>query len=571
MRILSVSFASEHDSSAALVVDGQLVAAAEEERFSRRKHDDSAPLNAATYCLEQAGLGIDDIDVLAVPDKPYRVGADSYQTELDLQTSVRMYRRGGMGLAGFAAAIACATQRRLGLDRFNVWMSSRSSRGLGLLRRHFGRLPRMVFLDHHLCHAAASFLTSGYERAAVLTVDGGGGPYATVLWEANGTSFRRLHSEFLPNALGQFYEDCTNYVGLGPFGEGKMMGLASYGQGANYSDVMSQLLDTRGAALYERRKRPSVATTGFPPRIDSSVLDPPFPDFAAAAQSTLQEAIQRAARSVIAKSGSSLLCLGGGVMLNCSSNGALMNSGIASKLWVFPASGDAGLSVGAALLCAAQNREPRMERLSSAYLGPGFSPSDCEASLRESEGISFRAVENLPAECARMLAGGAVLGWFQGRMEIGPRALGGRSILADVRSVEMRDRVNRIKRREQWRPLAPVVLADRAAEFFVLADESPFMLFAASVRPEQRSRVPAIVHVDGTARPQTVRADQHEVLYQTIAAYAQLTGIPMLLNTSFNGAGEPIVCTPKDAISAFLNMGLDALVISNFIVTRTAR
>jgi carbamoyltransferase len=156
-------------------------------------------------------------------------------------------------------------------------------------------------------------------------------------------------------------------------------------------------------------------------------------------------------------------------------------------------------------------------------------------------------------------------------MEIGPRALGGRSILADVRSVEMRDRVNRIKRREQWRPLAPVVLADRAAEFFVLADESPFMLFAASVRPEQRSRVPAIVHVDGTARPQTVRADQHEVLYQTIAAYAQLTGIPMLLNTSFNGAGEPIVCTPKDAISAFLNMGLDALVISNFIVTRTAR
>jgi carbamoyltransferase len=270
------------------------------------------------------------------------------------------------------------------------------------------------------------------------------------------------------------------------------------------------------------------------------------------------------------QTGESALCLGGGVAYNCTSNGAVLASGMASPVWVFPASGDAGLSVGAAIACAAENGETKASRLRSAYLGPEFSDAEIDAAIKDNRGISARRLDDVAAEAAGLIDAGNVIGWFQGRMELGPRALGNRSILADPRTTGSRDHVNEVKRREHWRPLAPAVLAERAAEYFDISARSDFMLFAAQVRPEKRQEVAGIVHVDGSARPQTVTREQNPRLYDLISAFASRTGIPLLLNTSFNDAGEPIVCSPRDAIRTFLATGLDALVIGDMLVTKTA-
>jgi carbamoyltransferase len=268
--------------------------------------------------------------------------------------------------------------------------------------------------------------------------------------------------------------------------------------------------------------------------------------------------------------GTGELCLGGGAMLNCSSNGALQKASLAANIWVFPGASDCGLSVGAAALCAAELGELERARLSQAYLGPEFTESECEQELRREKNIAWRRVGNIENEVAEYLAGGETVGWFQGRMEFGPRALGNRSILADPRDPEMHKRVNRIKGREYWRPLGPVVNAERSSEYFELSGPSPFMLFRVNVVPSMRSTIPAVVHVDGSARPQTVTKDQNPRLRKLLTAFDHLTSVPVLLNTSFNAAGEPIVCTPRDAIKAFLAMRLDCLAIGDFVVTRAS-
>jgi carbamoyltransferase len=282
----------------------------------------------------------------------------------------------------------------------------------------------------------------------------------------------------------------------------------------------------------------------------------------------LEVAIANVVRSGIEATQNRNLCLAGGVMLNCSSNGGLLTSGVADSIWIFPAASDAGTSVGAALQCAAENGELDRTGLVNPYLGPDFSASEIEVALRNDQRVAFWLAPDISTEVAQRLAAGEVIGWFQGRMELGPRALGNRSILADPRSVEMRDRVNRIKRREHWRPLAPVVLEESAPDFFRMNTSSPFMLFAVQVRLEKRSIVPAVVHADGSARPQTVSHDQNPRLYDLIRAFRQQTGVPVLLNTSFNDADEPIVCTPQDAIRSFLAMELDMLVLGDYVVRR---
>jgi carbamoyltransferase len=451
--------------------------------------------------------------------------------------------------------------------RWNWQMEPEVAEGFAQLRRNYPNVPPIRFYDHHRGHAAAAFLTSGVDAAAIVTFDFAGGPYSAASWKGEMSSIVRLDSEIWQNSLGEFYLDATSYLGLGDFAEGKTMGLAPYGNARQFEKLFDTVLERKGSHWFDYRGWPSETTLGFPARTNESPLDAPFPDLAAAVQTALESAQQRIVRSAVNDASCRALCIGGGVALNCSGNGALLASGLVDSAWVFPASNDAGLSVGAALLCAVECGELTPARMEHAYWGPEFSSSDCEAAVLQEPRVTFRRTNGaVNEEIAEALASGQIVGVCRGRMEFGPRALGNRSILADPRRLENRDRVNRIKGRELWRPLAPAVLAERASEFFDLRQPSPFMLFRAQVKPEKRSAVPAIVHVDGSARPQTVTREQNPAFYDLISAFSRRAGVPLLMNTSFNTAREPIVCTPQDAIASFLASGLDLLVLGEFLV-----
>jgi carbamoyltransferase len=343
------------------------------------------------------------------------------------------------------------------------------------------------------------------------------------------------------------------------------MGLASYGDAEALRPRVERLLQTpAGRRWYRYLQPPSETLLGFSARATEAPTEPPYADFAAAVQAQVERSIERVAASARTDAGSAALCVGGGVALNCSANGKL-HAAADAPVEVYAAAGDAGLSIGAALLAARDVGDGPRERLGHAYLGPSFDAAAIEAALLERPEITFSRSARVADDVAERLATGAVVGWFQGRMELGPRALGNRSILADPRDIATRDRVNRLKGREMWRPLAPSVLAERAGSFFDLDGDSPFMLLAARVRDSARARIPAVVHVDGTARPQTVRRSANPRFYDLLRAFEHRTGLPVLLNTSFNAAGEPIVCSPGDAIRSFLAMGLDALVLGDFV------
>jgi carbamoyltransferase len=510
MNILSFQFFGGcHDTAAAIVCDGVLVAAAEEERFSRRKHDGTLPVRAIDFCLRHAGLRMNQVDIIAFPDKPFRTGPDSEHPETDFDC-LRQLRA-----AGIIRARSLLHKRLLDfylpahLPSFNWQMNPMVASGFATLREHYPNIPPVRYYGHHLAHAAAAYLTSGHDKAAIATIDGRGGSLATATWRAHGIRIRRLRAAPYIYSLGIFYDNCTEYLGLREFGEGKTMGLAPYGDREVYGDRVSSLLDCLDSDWYRYRARPSAQILGFPPRGQESILQAPYTDFAAAVQHALERAVQRVVESAMEEAKTRTLCLGGGVMLNCSSNGKLLESGIASSIHVFPASNDAGLSIGAALLCAAEAGEFYPMKLDHAYWGPSFNPTEYKAALRGESQVVYQRASNLAHEVAAHLADGQVVGWFQGRMELGPRALGNRSLLADPRTAAMRDRVNTLKGRELWRPLAPVVVAEHASEFFALSAPSPFMLFATQVRAEKRSSIPAVVHIDGSARPQTVTRTQN--------------------------------------------------------------
>lgn len=573
MRILSfTSWDDVHDTAAALVCEGRVVAAAEEERFSRVKHDSTVPLRAIDFCLSRAGLTMKEIDLIAFPEKPFRTGRDSKLADIDRSALWRLFRAGHVRTRGLVHHTALSAYLRLGLPQSRSFgMDPIVAHAFELVREAHGPLPPVRFYDHHLAHAATAYLTSGLESAAIATVDGRGDPYATITWRARGTEIERLRCEPWCNSLGFYYRDCTHYLGLGEFGEGKTMGLSAYADSAELQGHVERMLEIDGRRWYQYRRKPSEDLLGFPPRSRAPVTDHPHPQLAAAVQQALELAVERVARSASSDAQSLALCLGGGVALNCAANGRLLASGDFAPVWAFAASGDAGLSVGAGLLAARDANELEIERLDHAYLGPEFDAEAVESTLAVEPAITFERSPRVADEIAELLATGQVVGWFQGRMELGPRALGNRSILASPGSTEIRDRVNRLKGREPWRPLAPSILAECAADYFELSGESPFMLFATNVRPHVRRQVPAIVHVDGSARPQTVRRDQNPPLHACIEAFRRRTGLPLVLNTSFNAAGEPIVCTPADAVRSFLAMGLDALVCGDFVVRRRDR
>jgi carbamoyltransferase len=556
-----------HDSSAAIVRNGELIAAAEEERFSRSKHDGRVPLSAIDYCLSEAGVAMSDVDWIAYPDRPFRTGVNSQLAEMSRATLASMVASGKARRRSIAHKFLLEVASKMGAAR-DLGMHPMVASGFDELKARYGKLPPVRYYGHHLAHAAAAYLTSGFNDAAIVTIDGRGGPLSAATWHGHAADIDVIDEEPYTNSLGWFYRDCTRYLGLGDFGEGKTMGLAPYGKPWRQLGAMKRVIDTVESRWFQYRTTPSDSDVGFPRRRDEDVLSGPYADFAAATQHALERGYERAARSAIGQSRTKRLCVGGGVALNCSANGKLLAAGLSSDMWLFPASGDAGLSVGAALLCARDIGELEPRRINSPYHGPLFDVTQIESVLKAEPRVSYCRPDKFSLEVAKHLAAGNVIGWFQGRMELGPRALGNRSILADPRTIAMRDKVNRVKRREMWRPLAPSVLAEHASEFFVHVPPNAFMLFATQVTEICRELAPAIVHVDGSARPQPVSRQLNAPFYDLISAFNDLTHVPILLNTSFNAAGEPIVCSPADALKTFLSTDLDLLAIGPFIAKK---
>jgi carbamoyltransferase len=590
-RILGLS-AYYHDAAAALVVDGRVVAAAQEERFTRRKHDERFPAHAARYCLDFAGLKPSDLDCVVFYDKPF------LKFERLLETYLACAPH---GLRSFVAAMPVWIKEKL-------FLKAELRRELRALSGEANSLPPLRFSEHHLSHAASAFYPSPFESAAVLCLDGVGEWATTSAWIGEGRCLRPLWEMHFPHSLGLLYSAFTYYTGFKVnSGEYKMMGLAPYGEPRYVDVIRKHLIDVKDDGTFRLDMRYFDYATGLrmtngrfhalfggPPRGPEEPVDQRTMDVAASIQQVTDEIVLRLARTLRRETGQRNLCLAGGVALNCVSNGLLVREGIFDDLWIQPAAGDAGGAVGAALV--AWHADPSAVRtaappdgMSGAYLGPEFSEADVERFLT-GNAIPHQRLgrDELVSRVAGLIAEGSVVGWMQGRMEFGPRALGNRSILADPRSRTMQRDLNlKIKFRESFRPFAPSVLAERAGEFFELDRPSPYMLLVASLRDRPsnleaattarsglerlkavESRLPAVTHVDYSARVQTVDRDRNPLFHDLIAEFGRRTGIAVLVNTSFNVRGEPIVCTPTDAYRCFMGTAMDCLVMGSFLLLR---
>jgi carbamoyltransferase len=549
--ILGISGGLGHDAAAGLVIDGEVVAAAEEERFVRRKHAYGLPpVNAVRYCLAHAGIDLADVDYLALSWDP---------AELHPEWPTLIHER---------------------------------------LLRHpfFSRAPRPAIevVDHARAHAAAAFSCSGFTDAAVLTVDGQGDAVSTTLGRGVGTKLTTSASFGIPDSLGFFYLALTNYLGFELGEEGKVMGLASYAEPEPVEspfelteDGYRATVDVGPAGSAYDTYRAVVAAWGqwftdrFGPAVTPAYRSDPIRGrthadlaltahhqrVAAIGQAELERVLLHLVGLAVRETGVRDLVIGGGVALNCTANGVIEQSGLVDRLYVFPASGDAGTGLGAALAVAADHGERPSAAVETAALGPDFGDADVAAFLHELD-LPVRESQDVAADTAELLGQGKVVGWVQGRMEIGPRALGNRSILALPRDRAMHTRVNDIKGREQWRPLAPSLRAADADRYVTSTGPAPFMLSACPVTERARRETPAVVHVDGSCRPQLVRAETNPRYAALLDAVGAATGTPVVLNTSFNQAGEPLVCTPHDAVRSFFASRLDALVVGRSIVTK---
>ena len=561
MNILGIGGFS-HDSAAAIVQNGQLVAAVAEERLTRRKHQGGVPREAVAYCLEAAELTIDDIDHIGCYMRP------------GLRLARRIpYRLGTLFRSPKYALAYCG---------YECLHNAEYIAGMRSLR---GENTQLHFLDHHPAHAASAFLASPHEKAALLSIDYVGEWDATWLGVGEGADIRRLGSIAYPHSLGLFYTAITEYLGFQRASdEYKVMGLASYGEPEHleaFREIIRPTPDGRYrfdlswfTAHYLPGPRHGYFSPKFierfgPPRTKGEPIDDRHAAIAASAQALLEEIVLHIAKNLHKQTGLDTLCLAGGVALNCSMNGRLLREGPFKRIWIQPAAGDDGIAIGAALqLHHRHGGGARAFTMEHAFYGPEFSNEAIQAALDTAK-VPYRRAANLAADAAQLLAAGNITGWFQGRMEFGPRSLGSRSILADPTRADMKDLINKfVKHREEFRPFAPTVLAERSEEFFEGCADSPFMLFVHPVRPEKRELLPAITHVDGTARVQTLTREANPRLYDTIGVFERLRGVPVVLNTSFNVMGEPIVHTPADALRCFFSTGMDALVIGDFIVTK---
>lgn len=573
---------SGHHPAAALIVDGRLVAFAEEERFTRAKNAVVPfPIRATAWCLSEGGVGPGAIDRVA-----YGWGCDRYAVEMPLRLAMDhlRYRQARRPVPGFAPAGSgdgwLRAARWVAVHRPG-WVRGRIEAGLRACGLG-GAAPPVTFHDHHRCHAATAFWRSGFTEAAVLVMDGSGEDVATTAWRAEGLAIQRRWAVELPHSLGWFYAALTEYLGFVPTQhEGKTMGLAAYGQPGNrFVADLAQVLPIEGGEVrfeprfgkYGHRSRGEHFADALvqllgPPRSPDEPLISRHHDIAWAAQDRLESAAMVLARRALRSASSRNLCLAGGVAMNCKMNGRLTSMVEVDGLFVQPASDDAGAALGAAMLAAVElGDDPRAPM--AVDTGPSFDDAEIEAVLRECH-LPFERPADLPDAVAERLADGDVVGWFQGRMECGARALGRRSILANPADPTMRDRVNqRVKLREPWRPYCPS-LTRRSAERVLGADvDRPFMIVADEVSPEVAAALPSVVHVDGTVRAQTVDPIEQPAYHAVVEGLGRRTGWEVVLNTSFNVRGEPIVCTPRDALRTWAATGMDAVALGPFLVDK---
>ncbi|CZT20880.1 uncharacterized protein RCC_06740 [Ramularia collo-cygni] len=567
MRVLGIN-SVYHESAAALLVDGQIVAAAEEERFSRVKHAkparvdnaDELPLESIRYCLEYAAVRPEDIDAIA------------YSFDPDLRA--REFSIDDQSEAGDFGTEAGE----------KTFLSHLRSVPDALLAAHFGRAEqRLTFIPHHLSHAASTFYPSRVEDAAILVADGIGEASCTLLARGDKNGITILREIPFPHSIGFIWEKISKYLGFSEYDACKVMGLAAYGDAAKFKDAFSHLMRVdesvngyavdKTTANFRLPDFDGIETLFGPARKPDAPLESHHYDVAAALQVATDEALLALARELRQLVDSDNLCLAGGVALNCVSNMVLKEAGIFSNIFIPSAPHDAGTAMGAALELNQRLGGPANRASDTPYLGPAYDDASIVAAFAAA-GLSPELSSSPALEAAQMIAAGKIVAWFQGRMEFGPRALGNRSLLADPRSTLTREMLNvKVKHRETFRPFAPSVLAESAGEWFELGHPSPsydFMLFACQAAAGRGEQVPAVLHEDGTARVQLVHREANPAFHELISHFADLTGVPMVLNTSFNDS-EPIVCTPTDAIATFRKTRIDALFIGSRFVTRESK
>jgi carbamoyltransferase len=561
-----------HDSSACLVKDGVVIAAAEEERFTHIKHGKrpvpfstwELPFHAIHYCLGVAGIHINDVNNFAYSFDPFSLlgkHKDNTEISLPLEPSAHPTPEEWQSVWDplFLSSIVNAPRQLV--DGYPHHLQERFS-GANLPR------DRWHFVNHHLSHAASAFLPSPFNEAAVMTLDGRGERATTAYYRGEGNNLSLIGHVEMPHSLGLLYEKVTSYLGfLHSSDEYKVMALASYGKPV-YEREFREMIRIFDNGKYEIKDTDFTALFGPKRRKGDDFTQHHF-NIAHSLQVVLQDKVLELTEWLHVQVPSENLCLAGGVALNCVLNAWLRDMGPYKNIWVQPAAGDAGTALGAALWIDHQISKPSHKRyvMSDVYLGPSSSDDEIEKFLKWAK-IPYRKSDNIEEAAASILAQDKIIGWYHGRMEFGPRALGSRSILASPINPSMQARLNEVKDREDFRPVAPVVIEEEAAEWFEDATYSPFMLFVYKVKADKAHRIPAVRHVDGTARVQTVNERQHPSYYKLLKSFHELTGVPVLINTSFNTLGKPIVCTPRDAVECFWSSPFDALVIGSFLLEK---
>lgn len=560
MYILGIS-CFYHDSAACLLKDGKIIAAAQEERFTRKKHDPDFPENAVKFCLNKAGITASDLDYVGFYDKPF------VKFERILITYIATFPR---SFASFSKSMPVWLKDKLWTKR--------------IIHENIGYEKEILFINHHQSHAASSFLVSPFDEAAILTLDGVGEWATATYGVGRGTKTEIIKEINFPHSLGLLYSAFTYYLGFKVnSAEYKVMGLAPYGKPVYYDLIMKELIDVKDDGSFKCNMKYFAYDYGLtmtngkfdklfgaPPREPESKLDQRQMDLAASVQKVTEEVVLRMARYLHSETGLKNLCMAGGVALNCVSNGRVLRESPFENIFVQPAAGDAGGSLGVAkFIYHSLLGNPRGEALKNSFFGPEFSNNEIK-SYFDGIKVKYRELsrEDLLKKTAMLIHGQNVIGWFQGRMEFGPRALGNRSIIADATNPANKDVVNlKIKFRESFRPFAPSVLAEKSGEYFELDCPSPYMLLVANVRENKRI-IPAVTHVDHSARVQTVMREENELYYDLISEYEKISGVPVIINTSFNVRGEPVVCTPHDAYMCFMRTNMDYLVVGNYLLDK---
>lgn len=582
MIVLGI-FGGYYNPAACLVVDGRMIAFIEEEKLTRKKTEkDTYPIRAIKFCLRQGGISMKDVDRIAFP-----WSATKNITSLPW-IGIKEAFKGFFGTTHGKHAVDVPSVVPSGASNLMTFLSStpwENRHRLNAEIRYGGileKIPPVTFVPHHYSHAASSFYASGFDKSLILIVDGMGDDLSSSIWIGEGKTIRKHRQIKFPNSLGEFYSAFTEFIGFIPYsGEGKLMGLAAFGkkdesilkdlrdeviQIGNGSYNVNSLYTITGPHNFGERYTDAVVALFGRPRVRESEFSEFHYNLAFGAQHMLEAAILEMLRLALKETGLRNLCLGGGVAMNCKMNGRVLHEAGIDAVFVNPASNDAGSAMGAALAVAMQNGDDCRFKMEHAYWGPGYNNKQVEALLKEAK-VIYRRSDDVAKEVADMLVEEKIIGWHQGRMEVGARALGARSILASPLRREMLDKVNnQVKHREPWRPFAPALVAEEAKNYYSLGAESPFMILAFEVLAEKRNKIPAVTHVDNSCRPQTIRREHNAKYYDTMKYFGQKTGVPVILNTSFNVRGEPIVCSPEDSLRCFFATGMDVLAIEDFLV-----